>query len=490
MRAIRVVAVVPQGRWSPALAAAMSPTPTVEVRGTVAAPSDAGAGAAQASPHRPLSLWPGMYNSPVTAALWNARASIFERAVVSWSEQHEGPAQTKLMTKTPEQSRTSVRYPFSTDSALREQYRSPWNYCRIGKLLEDLDALAGTIAVRHCSDEDMTTRPLMLVTASVDKISIKKEVSLECDLELAGVAAWTGRSSMEIRMTVIQPVGVVAGGVGGGGGGSTGLSSEEERDSEQKNDNNVALTANFTFVARDYKTRKAAPINHLAPQTAQEKQLFAEGEARDEKRKRERQLQLSGGGSGLKEKVIKDGERLQALLTDGRVLQEMPALADRNSILIRDTSLENTIICQPQQRNLHGRIFGGFLMCCAYELAYAACYVFVGRRPHFREVDHVDFHRPVDVGDLLRFKSRVLYTETTGDPAGARPLIHIEVVAVVTQPELRSSLISNTFYFTFTVEADESSSPGEPLCVRRVLPATEEEARSVLMRYDADHPAD
>lgn len=31
---------------------------------------------------------------------------------------------------------------------LREQYRDPWNEVRIGKLLEDLDALAGTISVK------------------------------------------------------------------------------------------------------------------------------------------------------------------------------------------------------------------------------------------------------------------------------------------------------------------------------------------------------
>ena len=27
-----------------------------------------------------------------------------------------------------------------------------------------------------------------------------------------------------------------------------------------------------------------------------------------------------------------------------------------------DTSLSNTFTCQPEERNMHGRIFGGFLM--------------------------------------------------------------------------------------------------------------------------------
>lgn len=59
---------------------------------------------------------------------------------------------------------------------------------------------------QHCADDDFTTRPLLLVTASVDKISMKKPLRLDADLKLAGVVAWVGHSSMEIRMEVIQPV--------------------------------------------------------------------------------------------------------------------------------------------------------------------------------------------------------------------------------------------------------------------------------------------
>ncbi|KAM0957649.1 hypothetical protein ACFX2A_026281 [Malus domestica] len=48
---------------------------------------------------------------------------------------------------------------FLMDYILREQYRDPWNEVRIGKLLEDLDALARAITVKHCCDDDGTTRP-------------------------------------------------------------------------------------------------------------------------------------------------------------------------------------------------------------------------------------------------------------------------------------------------------------------------------------------
>lgn len=155
-------------------------------------------------------------------------------------------------------------------------------------------------------------------------------------------------------------------------------------------DDSVALTANFIFVARDYKTGQAALVNRLKPETEREKSLYEAAEARSILRKRK-----------LKDnkKEIANGEvnRFEALLAEGRIFCDMPALADRDSILLRDTRLENSLICQPQQRNIHGRIFGGFLMHRAFELAFSTAYTFAGMMPSFMEVDHVDFLRPVSL---------------------------------------------------------------------------------------------
>lgn len=150
----------------------------------------------------------------------------------------------------------------------------------------------------------------------------------------------------------------------------------------------VALTANFIFVARDSKTGKAAPINRLSPETELEMLLFEEAEARNNLRKKKR-------GGERREFDHGEYKKLEALLAEGRIFSDMPALADRNSILLKDTRLENSLICQPQQRNIHGRIFGGFLMHRAFELAFSTAYTFAGLVPYFLEVDHVDFLRPV-----------------------------------------------------------------------------------------------
>ncbi|KAJ8561461.1 hypothetical protein K7X08_033938 [Anisodus acutangulus] len=326
-----------------------------------------------------------MYHSPVTNALWETRSKFFERLL-------DAPPQSELLTKTPSESRTSILYNFSTDYILREQYRDPWNEVRIGKLLEDLDALAGTISVKHCSDVDSMTRPLYLVTASVDKMVLKKPISVDTDLKMVGAVIWVGISSIEIQVDVIQP--------------ANGSSASES----------VTLTANFIFVARDYKTGKAAPVNRLCPETEAEKLFYEAAEARNNLRKRKR------GG----DKEIENGgvNRLEELLAEGRIFCDMPALADRDTILLRDT------------RNIHGRIFGGFLMLRAFELAFSTAYAFAGLMPSFLEVDHVNFLRPV----------------------------------------------SNRFYFTFTVRPEAKAT--NQFRIRKAVPAIEDR---VLERMDADH---
>ncbi|KAL9681221.1 hypothetical protein QQ045_013002 [Rhodiola kirilowii] len=421
-----------------------SSSDTISVVSNVSSPSPIDAGS---SIRKPVSLWPGMYHSPVTNALWEARSNVLEKSDDAPSE---AISQGGLTMKTPSSRRTSISYKFSSDPVLREQYRNPWNQIRMGKVVEDLDALAGTISFKHCCNEDRTTRPLLLVTASVDKIVLKKPISVDRDLNISGAVTWVGRSSMEIQLEVTQ-------------------STQENQDSLDS----IALVANFTFVARDSRTGKSAPINPISPETEQERLLWQEAEERNIMRKKKKDESRLGFKN-------QETDRLNALLAEGRVFCDMPALADRNSILLRDTCHQNSLLCQPQQRNMHGRIFGGFLMRRAFELAFATAYAFIGDAPRFLEIDHVDFLRPVDVGDFLRYKSCVLFTELEDS---SKPLINVEVVAHVTKPELRSSEVSNKFYFTFGLHPDSVTNG---LKIRNVVPATEEEARRVLERIDAE----
>ena len=57
---------------------------------------------------------------------------------------------------------------------------------------------------QHCCNEDGTTRPLILVTASVDKMVLNKPIHVDANLSIVGAVTWVGRSSMEIQLEVIQ----------------------------------------------------------------------------------------------------------------------------------------------------------------------------------------------------------------------------------------------------------------------------------------------
>ena len=121
----------------------------------------------------------------------------------------------------------------------------------------------------------------------------------------------------------------------------------------------------------------------------------------------------------------------------------------------------------------------------AFELAYSTAYVFGGGLPRFLEVDGISFDDPVDVGDLLVFKSRVIYTLPDGgylgdyvQGHGNMPLVTIEVEAWVTVPEKATAKVSNHFYFTFALPTKENC--------RRVLPGNIDEARTQALRMIAD----
>jgi acyl-coenzyme A thioesterase 9 len=150
--------------------------------------------------------------------------------------------------------------------------------------------------MQHCSDEDSTTRPLLLVTASVDKIELKKPILVDNDLKIAGAVTYVGHSSIDIQIEVTQvDQGTFWFFVDLENNPSDRVSiciqltypkcDYIATDGDAQSDP-TALTANFTFVARDSVTGKSAPVNRLTPETGREKQLFEEREVCDKLRKR------------------------------------------------------------------------------------------------------------------------------------------------------------------------------------------------------------
>lgn len=361
------------------------------------------------------------------------------------------------MTKTPEESAASITYEFSKpgNTALTEKYRNPWGLFRVGRLLEDLDALAGTIAFEHCRSSNPADQDLHIVTASVDRIKYLHRPSVKDDIHMSGQVTFVGRSSMEISMRACSAWSDVP-----------------------------FMESYFTFVARDPKTNKAAQINALQVTNDEERQRFELGHQRDKSRKAKRTRSKSNLlGRALDEEGV---AAARELVQEATMLRTMPTLTDAHEVLMQQTMLQNTLTAMPQHRNTAGRIFGGFLMRRAYELAHATAYVFGGRKPVFMELDEVLFRSPVSVGDLLRFDSCVLYTSNEVDPKG-RATVHVEVIANVLVPEKRHAVNSNLFNFTFGLSDDMGGAMlGKDLELGRVMPSTMEEACRVIERYQAD----
>lgn len=207
---------------------------------------------------------------------------------------------------------------------------------------------------------------------------------------------------------------------------------------ELEQDGRQQLVALFTFVARDALTGKAHAVNPVVPATPADRALFDQRQAVNDER---RAARAAAQGQGpLHHLRSTEAERWAAeLLAEAAIKRRLPALADAKSLLMEQTALSNCFTCQPQQvqpgrglgrdgaaclvcpsahsylpalaaaskafsrhlpclqRNLHGRIFGGFLMRRAFELAHSTCYLHAGVRPHTLSIDEITFKRPVEV---------------------------------------------------------------------------------------------
>lgn len=391
------------------------------------------------------------FMNPIVRELWEQRQRVVKDTAYDIG--------SKAEFKHPSHSKTTIDYNFKSNEFLKEAYQSPGGTMRFGKVLEDLDALAGNIAFHHVAGHG--DEKLMLVTAAVDRIALRDIPVLENDQRLSGQVTFVGNSSMEIRMQIHE------------------LSSDD--------DNKMHghwLEGYFTFVAVDPETNRPVKICPLIPETSEERALFELGALKTAAKKAARANGI-GNGKPLTAEAMQMENRAEQLMNDAFPLLRMPSLADPNAILMAHTQMQNCMIAQPQVRNLSNKIFGGFLMRRAFELAFASCYSFGGEWPQMLEVDNITFNAPVSVGDLLQFNSKVIYSLPDGGDLGAevkkhssKPLVMIEVECYVMEPEIVKAKLSNRFYFTFVL-------PTKDTC-RKVMPGTLEQARRVIQRMDAD----
>ena len=345
------------------------------------------------------------------------------------------------LVKRPSDSLLCVELPFGRDAALRAANVNWRGQLRVGKLLEELDAFAGAIAYRHVDDGDPGSEQPTLVTASTDRVDlVTYPLRADQDMQMRGMVTYVGASSLNIDVDIVA------------------LPAQRGAPLQP------VLLASTTFVARNRRTGRALPVPRLAPATPRELQLHEAGRLASEARRAAR-------GAGL-DRVPPSAAELGMVHTLFQELGARQAGGGRSGgggggsgsggsgatrvMMMDDTLLTSSEITMPQDRNVHGKVFGGWLMRRAFETAWAAGWRATGTLPKFLALDDISFDHPVEVGSLVRFDARLDYSLGAGTKTYG-----VSVSATMSRPheaadaELQRGRLTNTFHFVFYTDEPE-----------------------------------
>jgi acyl-CoA hydrolase len=131
---------------------------------------------------------------------------------------------------------------------------------------------------------------------------------------------------------------------------------------------------------------------------------------------------------------------------------------------------------QPEHANQHGAVHGGVVLKAVDE-AGAICAMRYSRKPCVTVcIDSMQFHSPVQVGELLRCQARITWTGHTS----------MEVwIRVESEDLIRGELTHTNSAFAVYVALDEN---GRPCAVPPYAPRNEEERRlwqdALLRQHD------
>lgn len=333
--------------------------------------------------------------------------------------------------------------PFASNKELLEQYTNASGGIRTGKLMEHLDSLAGSIAYKHLlgpTVEKLGTiqqRGFYIVTASVDRLDMLAPLHPVRDLRLSGQVIYTGRSSMEVAVRL------------------------EAMDSEGIDE--TIMLGRFSMVCRDAYTHRARDVNSLIISTPEEQALFTMGEGLKQRRQSLALRSLSRVPPSSTEAQDLHSFYLNYGQGDHQSRQTQ---SGEERVWMGDTYLEKAMLMFPQERNVHQKIFGGYLMRLAYELGFTNATLFMRSPIRFLSLDGISFAKPVSIGSILRLTSHILHTSSSPQfPA----LVHVGVQANVVDVKTGFEQTTNDFRFTWCREGDEA-------LPRKVVPKTYKEA--------------
>ena len=63
-----------------------------------------------------------------------------------------------------------------------------------------------------------------------------------------------------------------------------------------------------------------------------------------------------------------------------------------------------------QDKNIYNKVFGGIVLREAYDSAYSAVYLYSGYEPELFHIDNVTFINSIDIGCLVKYEAKIIYT--------------------------------------------------------------------------------
>ncbi|XP_059900614.1 acyl-CoA thioesterase 9, tandem duplicate 1 isoform X1 [Gadus macrocephalus] len=327
-------------------------------------------------------------------------------------------SQGDLPPRSMKDSSHEVHLPLGSQPHIREKYLTHHNTVRFGRILEDLDSLAVLISYSHTHNPALPRSPLSIVTALVDKIDMRQHtIYPDRDIKFTGHVTWVGKTSIEAKMYMSQL---------------------------HEGTYSPVLEATFVMVARDPENKRAAYVNPLKPEGAEEERLFQQGEVNKTRRVELSTASLLKVAPTAEERKVVHSQFLSTL--DPQTVSFRSRVLPPKSVWMEDAKVKGLEICHPQERNIFNRIFGGFLMRKAYELGWANACSYGGCRPNLVAVDDILFQKPVEIGSLLLLSSQVCYTEGN--------FIQVRVHTEVLDPLTGQHNTTNVFHFTFVSDND------------------------------------
>ncbi|KAL0490636.1 Acot9 [Acrasis kona] len=369
-----------------------------------------------------------MSENDINGTRFDRRANMqrrFLELVSHQKEQDKDKTSFEIRPRAPSESRVVIDLPLLQDERLRDVYITSTKGLRIGRVLEDLDAMAGEISYKH-AEGFSALRSVAIVTATCDRIELVKPISL-VDLRFDGWVTWVGNSSMEVRIEV------------------------QQKKSIEATEFDVCAVAYFVMVARDYKKGGSAPVHTLNIVTEQDGKLYEQGQKNQARRKSSAEKALirtppSEGELQLVHQIFINAQSLKMNSSDS---------SDHK--FMNQSCMCSTKVMHPQQKNLHNKIFGGYLMREACDIAWSAAYVFGQHEPEFMSLDDNHFIKPVDVGTIVNFNAKVVFVHDD--------IITVRVEAQVIDPKSSKRQTTNVFHFGFKTATS-----------KKVIPETYEEA--------------